>query len=163
MPEINPPIEPMTDQISDIERFALAYFKVRLTKQQIEVIKAVIAGKDLKLVRRRAGSGAAQRILYSYMQEGIKRGGRVRLPQVNLPSHMGRSKIKAATLEGKVLALIKRPGGAFNFELSRVSLRYGGTIHELRKDGHRITTTRQYLKNGRASNTYLYLYIGGPK
>lgn len=160
MAEINPPIEPSTERISDIERFALAYFKMRLTKQQIEVIKAVIAGKDLKLVRRRAGSGAAQRVLYSYMQEGIKVDGRVRLPQVNLPSHMGRSKIKAATQEGKVLALIKRPGGAYNFELSRFALKYTSVISELRKDGHSIVADRQYLKNGKASNTWRYR-IGG--
>lgn len=64
--------------------------------------------------------------------------------------------IPKVSQESKVLAMIKRPGGAMNHELSRISLRYGGTIHELRKDGHKIVTERQYLKNGRASNTFRY-------
>lgn len=161
MPQIKPPApEPVGRQISDIERFAKAYFSIELTKQQLEIIKAMVQGKDLKLVRRRAGSSNAQRVLYAYMQEGIKIGGRARLPQISLPAHLGRSKVKAATQEGKVLAMIKRPGGAFNFELSRIALKYTSVISELRKDGHGITAHRQYLKNGRASNTYLYTYGG---
>lgn len=159
MPRIEPPaIDPV--QISDIERFAKAYFSITLTKQQLEVMKAVAQGKELKLVRRRAGSSNAQRVLHAYVLEGLKPDGRARLPQFNLPAHAGRTKLKNKTQHGRVLEMIKRPGGAFNFELSRISLRYGGTIFELRKDGHNIVTERQYLKNGRASNTFLYRIAG---
>lgn len=153
-----PPVSPA--QISDIERFAKAYFGIELTKQQLEVMRAVAQGKSLNLVRRRAGVTTAQRVLHSYLLEGIKPDGRARLPQFSLPAHLGRSKVKAATQEGKVLAMIKRPGGAFNFELSRIALKYTSVISELRKEGHLITAHRQYLKNGRASNTYLYTYGG---
>lgn len=164
MPRIEAPeIEPMGKaKISDIERFAKAYFGMELTKQQLEVMKAVIQGKDLKLVRRRAGSSHAQRILYKYMLEGLKPDGRARLPQMSLPAHLGRNKLRAVTQEGRVLEMIKRPGGAFNFELSRIALKYTSVISELRKEGHKIVAHRQYLKNGRASNTYLYT-IGGTK
>lgn len=159
MPRIEPPaIDPV--QISDVERFAKAYFGIELTKQQLEIMKAVAQGKELKLVRRRAGSSNAQRVLHAYVLEGLKPDGRARLPQFNLPAHMGRTKLKNKTQHGRVLEMIQRPGGAFNFELSRISLRYGGTIFELRKDGHKIVTERQYLKNGRASNTFLYRIAG---
>jgi len=161
MPQVKlPPVEPTGKQISDIERFAKAYFGIELTKQQLEIMKAVVQGKELKLVRRRAGSSNAQRVLHAYMLEGLKPDGRARLPQFNLPAHIGRTKLKNKTQHGRVLEMIKRPGGAFNFELSRISLRYGGTIFELRKDGHKIVTERQYLKNGRASNTFLYRIAG---
>lgn len=161
MPRIEPPeIEPMGRQISDIERFAKAYFSIELTKQQLEIMKAVVQGKDLKLVRRRAGSSNAQRVLHAYMLEGLKPDGRARLPQMTMPAHLGRNKIKAATQEGRVLAMIKRPGGAFNFELSRIALKYTSVISALRKEGHGISAHRQFLKNGKASNTYLYTYGG---
>lgn len=162
MPRVEPPkIEPMGKaQISDIERFAKAYFGIELTKQQLEIIRAVAQGKSLNLVRRRAGVTTAQKVMHLYLLEGIKPDGRMRLPQMSLPAHLGRSKVKAATQEGKVLAMIKRPGGAFNFELSRIALKYTSVISDLRKDGHDIIAERQYLKNGRASNTWLYR-IGG--
>lgn len=57
---------------------------------------------------------------------------------------------------GRVLALIKRPQGAFNYELSRVALKYTSVISELRKDGYIITAERQTLKNGRSANTWRY-------
>lgn len=60
------------------------------------------------------------------------------------------------TQTGRVLAMIKRKGGAFNYELSHIALKYTSVISDLRKDGHVITAERQYLKNGRASNTYRY-------
>lgn len=82
------------------------------------------------------------------------------MPEVKPPPVEPMEKAKPVTQAGRVLALIKRPGGAFNHELSRISLRYGGTIFELRKDGHNIGTERQSLKNGRASNTYLYRIAG---
>lgn len=162
MPRIEPPeIEPMGKaQISDIERFARAYFGIELTKQQLEVIRAVAQGKSLHLVHRRAGASTAMGVLKSYLLEGIKPDGRARLPQFELPAHLGRTKLKNKTQHGRVLEMIKRPGGVFNFELSRISLRYGGTIFELRKDGHNIVTERQYLKNGKASNTFLYRMAG---
>lgn len=162
MPRVEPPpVQPMgRQQISDIERFAKAYFGIELTKQQLEFIRAVAQGKTTMLVRRRAGVTTAQKVMHLYLQEGIKPDGRARLPQFELPAHLGRQKLKNKTQHGRVLEMIKRPGGAFNFELSRISLRYGGTIFELRKDGHDIVTERQYLKNGKASNTFLYRIAG---
>lgn len=162
MPQVQPPpVHPMgRQQISDFERFAKAYFGIELTKQQLEIVDAIAKGKNLNLVRRRAGVSTAQKVLQSYLLEGLKPDGRARLPQFELPAHLGRTKLKNKTQHGRVLEMIKRPGGAFNFELSRISLRYGGTIFELRKDGHNIVTERQYLKNGKASNTFLYRIAG---
>lgn len=151
---IPPPPKPIE---TDIELFAKAYFNIELTKQQLEVIDAIARGRDLRLVRRRAGVGTAQKVLSAYIREGLLRGGRVKLPQHPLPP---RQKMKGVTQEGKVLALIKRSTGAFNFELSRVALKYTSVISSLRKDGHDIVADRQYLKNGRASNTWKYR-LGG--
>lgn len=142
---------------SDLELFAKAYFNIELTKQQLEVIDAIARGRDLRLVRRRAGVSTAQKVLKAYIAEGLRPGGRVRLPQHHLPP---REKIKGASQEGKILAMIQRPQGAYNFELSRVALKYTSVISALRKEGHDIVADRQYLKNGRASNTWKYR-IGG--
>lgn len=161
MPQVQPPkIEPMGKaQISDLERFAKAYFGIELTSYQLETIKALTDGKHM-VIRRRSGATTAYKVLHAYIDEGLKPDGRARLPQFELPAHLGRTKLKNKTQHGRVLEMIKRPGGAFNFELSRISLRYGGTIFELRKDGHNIVTERQYLKNGKASNTFLYRIAG---
>lgn len=153
---IPPPPRPIE---SDIELFAKAYFNIELTKQQLEFIAAVARGRDLKLVARRAGVTTARKVLNAYLQEGLKPGGRVRLPMHPIPVP-DKKKMKGYTQEGKILALIKRPGGAYNFELSRFALKYTSVISSLRKDGHDIVADRQYLKNGRASNTWKYR-LGG--
>lgn len=144
---------------SDLELFAKAYFNIELTKQQLEFIAAVASGRDTKLVGRRAGVTVANKVLREYLKEGLKPGGRVRLPQHPLPPRP-KFKGKGFTKEGKVLALISRPTGAFNFELSRLALKYTSVISSLRKDGHRIVADRQYLKNGKPSNTWKYR-LGG--
>ena len=55
----------------------------------------------------------------------------------------------------KVLALIKRPGGATNWELSRVVIDYKEEVRNLRAAGYKIKTRR--LKFGRlAGKTRLY-------
>lgn len=161
MPRIEPPeIEPMGKaQISDFERFAKAYFNIQLTSWQLQYLKALAEGKPIRGAKL-AGRKTAEKVHRLYILEGLKPDGRARLPQFNLPAHAGKTKLQAKTQHGRVLEMIKRPGGAFNFELSRISLRYGGTIFELRKDGHNIITERQYLKNGRASNTFLYRMAG---
>ncbi len=161
MPRVEPPkVEPMGKaQISDFQRFAKAYFGIELTSYQLNYIEAITSGRHVRTVKR-GGVTTAKNVLKSYVLEGLKPDGRARLPQLNLPAHVGRTKLQAKTQEGRVLEMIKRPGGAFNFELSRISLRYGGTIFELRKDGHNIVTERQYLKNGKASNTFLYRIAG---
>lgn len=157
MPEIKlPPPKPIE---SDIELFAKAYFNIQLTKQQLEYIAAIARGRNTRLVAKRAGVSTAQKVLYAYLQEGLKPGGRVRLPKHPLPP-VDKKQLKGLTQEGKILAMIKRPGGAYNFELSRFALKYTSVISELRKDGHDIVADRQYLKNGRASNTWRYR-LGG--
>lgn len=75
------------------------------------------------------------------------------MPEIKPPS-------VPTTLEGRVLAMIKRSGGAYNYELSRVALKYTSVISELRKDGHDIIADRQYLKNGKASGTWRYRLAG---
>ncbi len=146
-------------KLSDIELFAKAYFKIELTDYQLQMIAIIAAGRDLKdqRISRKRGQTTAKKVTLAYLQEGIKLNGRMRLPQYNLPV---REKIKGVTQEGKVLAMIKRPGGAFNFELSRYALKYTSVVSALRKDGHEIIAERQYLKNGRASNTFLYRLAG---
>lgn len=152
--------QPQTNTLkSDIEIFAKAYFNIELTKQQMEYIRALAAPHRNNLFRisRRAGTTTADKVWRLYIQEGLKPGGRARLPMYDLPV---REKIKGVTQEGKVLRMIKRPGGAFNFELSRIALKYTSVISSLRKDGHEIVAERQYLKNGRASNTFKYRLAG---
>jgi hypothetical protein len=157
MPElVVPPIQPA---ISDFERFAKAYFNLELTSAQLQVVRAIADGKAVShRISRRAGIATVNKIAREYIHEGLKPGGRVRLPEHPLPPRG--PKMKGVTQEGKVLALIQRPGGAYNFELSRVALKYTSVISSLRKDGHDIIADRQYLKNGKASNTYRYR-LGG--
>lgn len=153
--QVKPPVQPM---LSDIELFAKAYFNIELTKLQLQIIDAYARGKQVT-ASRKAGLTVTRNIMFAYLKEGLKPGGRVRLPQHPLPPR-DTKKLKGFTQEGKVLALIQRPGGAYNFELSRVALKYTSVISELRKDGHDIIAERQYLKNGKASNTYRYRLAG---
>lgn len=153
-----PPIESNGDELPDIQVFARAYFKLELTSYQLAIIDAISKGKKVQAPRQ-AGKTTAIRVMNAYLQEGIKPGGRARLPMHPLPAH-DKKKLKGFTQEGKILELIKRPGGAYNFELSRYALKYTSVISELRKDGHEIVAERQYLKNGKPSNTWLYR-IGG--
>lgn len=156
MPEVKlPPPEPQTNTIkTDIELFAKAYFNIELTAYQKQLITALL-NNATKFRSKHDIQRDAERVLRAYVTEGLKPGGRVRLPQHYLPPRL--AKMKGVTQEGKVLALIKRAEGAYNFELSRIALKYTSVISSLRKDGHNIPPPeRQYLKNGRASNTYLY-------
>lgn len=141
---------------TDFELFAKAYFGMELTSYHIEMLRAVAAGKHLRF-RHRIGLSAVEEIARAYLKAGLDPHGRERLPQHPLPP---KEKIQGATQEGKVLALIQRPGGAFNFELSRIALKYTSVISSLRRDGHRIQAERQYLKNGRPSNTWKYYEVG---
>lgn len=158
MPEVKPPaIEPQTNTTkSDIDIFARAYFGIELTSHQKRLISDIIAGKQIR-ISRRMGQRTAEKVLRAYIAEGLDPRGRVRIPLHPLPP---REKMKGVTQEGKVLNLIKRSTGAYNFELSRVALKYTSVISSLRKDGHEIVAERQYLKNGKASNTFLYRIIG---
>lgn len=156
MPQVEPPaVQPIE---SDFELFAKAYFNIHLTSWQLQYIKAM--SQDRRIVgAMRAGRTTAKKVMQAYIAEGLKPGGRVRLPNHPLPP-VDKSKLKGLTQEGKILAMIKRPGGAYNFELSRFALKYTSVISELRKDGHDIVADRQYLKNGKASNTWRYR-LGG--
>lgn len=156
MPQIKPP--PPQPIESDIALFAKAYFNIELTSYQIQMLRTVSNGIKIRSnFPKKIGVATVEKVVKAYLVEGLKPGGRVRLPQHPLPP---REKMKGVTQEGKVLALIKRPTGAFNFELSRVALKYTSVISSLRKDGHAIVADRQYLKNGRASNTWKYR-LGG--
>lgn len=156
MPEVKlPPPQPIE---SDIELFAKAYFNIHLTSLQKRVIADVAAGREI-VKRRQMGLTTANKIIRAYLAEGLKPGGRVRLPQHPLPP-VDKKKFKGVTQEGRILAMIKRPGGAYNFELSRFALKYTSVISALRKDGHDIVADRQYLKNGKPSNTWRYR-LGG--
>lgn len=159
MPRIEPPaIQPM---LSDIELFAKAYFNIELTDAQKQFIAMVSTGSKRATMQfgRKHGITTANKVILAYLQEGLKPGGRVRLPKHPLPP-IDKKKFKGVTQEGRILAMIKRPGGAYNFELSRFALKYTSVISELRKDGHDIVADRQYLKNGKASNTWRYR-LGG--
>lgn len=161
MPLVEPPII-AGDALSDIELFALAYFNIRLTSKQLEIIDFIAKGKvkpTVNLSARHYGKGIVQKVLSAYLQEGLKPNGRARLPKHPLPP-IDKKKMKGFTQEGKILAMIMRPGGAYNFELSRFALKYTSVISALRKDGHDIVADRQYLKNGKPSNTWRYR-IGG--
>lgn len=55
-----------------------------------------------------------------------------------------------------VLALIKRPGGATNWELSRVAVDYREAVRELRANGYKIRTHRLKFAKNERSKTWLY-------
>jgi hypothetical protein len=61
--------------------------------------------------------------------------------------------------DAQILSMLKknkRKGVAnYEFPAHRI-LRYSARIDELRKDGHNITCTRDYLPNGRATNVFRY-------
>lgn len=143
---------------SDIELFAKAYFNIELTRDQLRMIDAMAHGRQI-IKRRQMGLTTANKIIKAYLLEGLQPGGRARLPKHPLPP-VDKKKFKGVTQEGRILAMIKRPGGAYNFELSRFALKYTSVISELRKDGHNIVADRQYLKNGKASNTWRYRIAG---
>ena len=157
MPRIEPP---PVRAVTDIELFAKAYFNIELTDAQLQFIAMVAAGrKPIMVLHRKLGLTTANKVILAYLQEGLKKGGRVRLPKHPLPP-VDKKQLKGLTQEGKILAMIKRPGGAYNFELSRFALKYTSVISELRKDGYDIVADRQYLKNGKASNTWRYRLAG---
>lgn len=156
MPQIKPPAPQPIE--TDIELFAKAYFNINLTRMQLEIIRNLVYGKQMRPTKR-IGLSTALKVLRAYIDEGLKPGGRVRLPKHPLPP-INKKQLKGLTQEGKILALIKRPGGAYNYELSRFALKYTSVISELRKNGHNIVADRQYLKNGKASNTWRYR-LGG--
>lgn len=60
----------------------------------------------------------------------------------------------------RVLKLLKSRGqlGAYNYDLAKISLRYGARLKDLREDGYNIITERQYVA-GRASNSFKYVLI----
>ena len=153
MPEVKaPPIQVKTD----IELFALAYFNLELTKEQLEFIALVASGTKQPSMRltRRAGISTANKIIYAYLQAGLSAHGRSRLPMHPLPPRQ--PKLKGVTQAGRILAACKRPGGAYNFELSRIALKYTSVISSLRKDGYDIEAHRQYNKKGKATDTWRY-------
>lgn len=158
MPKVEaPPIEKMP---LDIQVFARAYFNIELTSYQLKFIEAMSKGQTLH-GGKAVGKSTARKVALAYLQAGTQPYGRSRIIDRPVPpQHHDKEKFKALTQEGKILHLIKRPGGAMNFELSRVSLRYGASVFNLRRDGYDIITERQYLKNGRASNTYRYRMAG---
>lgn len=157
MPEIKPPI--IVDEMLDIQLFARAYFNTELTSDQLNVIRLLAGSSDAKVKvvhrMRSAGKTEAVKIAMAYLKAGLSTYGRARIPARAIPQ-IDKSKFKTLTQEGKILSLIERPGGAFNFELSRYALKYTSVISELRKDGHIIIAERQILKNGKKSNTFLY-------
>lgn len=146
---------------TDIELFAKAYFNIELTSYQLKAIERLSQGRTVFKRMPHDGTSTALNIARAYIAEGLKKNGRARLQLPQLPAHLGRSpKLKGVTQAARVLNKIKQPGGAYNFELSRLALKYTSVISNLRKEGHEIIAERQYLRNGRASNTYKY-YLAG--
>lgn len=158
MPRVEAP--PIETQMLDIQLFARAYFNIELTSYQLKFIDAISKGQTLH-GGKAVGKTTARKVAMAYLQAGLQPYGRSRIIDRPVPpQYTDKAKFKALTQDGKILQLIKRPGGAMNWELARVSLRYGASVFDLRKDGYNIVTERQYLKNGRASNTYRYRMAG---
>lgn len=155
---INLPKPASKQKLSDLQLFAKVYFNIELTDWMMKHIYALSTGRKV-----RGGTAmevaTATNILKTYVAEGLKKDGRQRLPKTPIPV-IDNKKMRHLSQHSKILTLIKRPGGAYNFELSRFALKYTSVISDLRKDGHNIIAIRQYLKNGRASNTWLYV-LGG--
>lgn len=49
--------------------------------------------------------------------------------------------VKRSEKVQKLIALMSRREGAFNYDLNRVMFRYGAIIFNLRSEGYQITTT----------------------
>ena len=64
--------------------------------------------------------------------------------------------VKTDTQSARVLALIKRPGGATNWELSRVATDYKEAVRALRVNGHKIKTRHLRFATNKRSKTWLY-------
>lgn len=156
MPQVVPPApRPIK---TDIELFARAYFNIELTSVQMEMIALIASGKPMGELRfgRQTGKETAEKVVLAYLQEGIRTNGRgARLPQHPLPPRP--AKLKGVTRAGKILNAIKQPGGAYNWQLSRIALKYTSVVSDLRKDGHDIEAIRQYNKKGKATDTWLYI------
>lgn len=75
------------------------------------------------------------------------------------------SKVKVErvlTQAERCLKMLRRAGshGVDNHQFARVGiLRYGAYLKDLRDDGYTITTERRKLKNGKASNVYVYTLV----
>lgn len=148
---------PQEQRLTDLQLFAKAYFNIDLTSNQIEMMEALAEGKPVSTrIMRRYGITNVNRIIAAYIKAGLDPHGRHRLPQIHLPPNR---EIKGVTQHGRILNAIKQ-GGAFNFELSRIALKYTSVISELRKDGHTIIAERQIGRNGKKSNTFKYYLIG---
>lgn len=155
MPQVIPP--PPRPIKTDIELFARAYFNIELTSVQMEMLALMASGKHVKELRYppRSGKHTAYQVMLGYLQAGIRTNGRARLPQHPLPPRP--KKLKGVTQAGKILNAINQPGGAYNWQLSRIALKYTSVISDLRKDGHDIEAIRQYNKHGKATDTWLYI------
>ncbi len=156
MPQVIPPApRPIK---TDIELFARAYFNIELTSYQMQMIAMIAAGKpltEMRVSRRQTGKTMVNKIIYAYLQAGIRTNGRARLPMHPLPPRP--PKLKGVTQAGKILSAINQPGGAYNWQLSKIALKYTSVVSDLRKDGHEIEAVRQYNKKGKATDTWLYL------
>lgn len=153
MPQVQPP--PVRPIKTDIELFAKAYFNIDLTTAQMEIIAMTAAGTKPIVKRRQMGLTTANKVILAYLQAGVRSNGRARLPMHPLPPRP--PKLKGVTQAGKILNAINQPGGAYNWQLSRIALKYTSVISDLRKDGHDIEAVRQYNKKGKATDTWLYL------
>lgn len=155
MPQVIPP--PPRPIKTDIELFARAYFNIELTSYQMEYITLIAGGtKHIQFTgAKKAGLTTANKVVLAYLQAGVRTNGRARLPMHPLPPRP--AKLKGVTQEGKILNAINQPGGAYNWQLSRIALKYTSVISALRKDGHDIEAVRQYNKAGKATDTWLYI------
>lgn len=155
MPQVIPP--PPRPIKTDIELFARAYFNIELTSYQMEIIALVASGKPIGDIHspKQSGKTVANKVILAYLQAGVRTNGRARLPMHPLPPRP--AKLKGVTQAGKILNAIKQPGGAYNWQLSRIALKYTSVISDLRKDGHDIEAIRQYNKKGKATDTWLYI------
>lgn len=155
MPEVKaPPVQPIK---TDIQLFARAYFNLELTSYQMEIIALVASGKPIGDIHspKQSGKTTANKVILAYLQAGVRTNGRARLPMHPLPPRP--PKLKGVSQEGKILNAINQPGGAYNWQLSRIALKYTSVISALRKDGHDIEAIRQYNKKGKATDTWLYI------
>ena len=153
MPEVKAPIpQPIK---TDIQLFARSYFNIELTSVQMELIAIIASGSQPIIKRRQIGLSTVNKVVLAYLQAGIRTNGRDRLPMHPLPPRA--PMLKGSSQVARILNTIKQPTGAYNWQLSRIALKYTSVISELRKDGHDIQALRQYNKNGKATATWLYI------
>jgi hypothetical protein len=141
---------------TDIELFADVWMGIKLQPRHLKVMEMVIQGLDILDTNNFSTETikTSGKVLMAYIQAGLSQTGTPKLP---MPGPETRAKTtRGMSQVARVLKAIKQPGGAYNWQLARIALKYTSVISCLRIAGHNIKAQRQYDRNGKPTETWLY-------